>query len=144
MPTRRSSNIASKLVRSWSQTGSKLVRSRFEAGRREVHDHLRTCLRPASNLLRTSLEPDSVMEFGFKFLCSSPCNTRWLCLSVIAEKTVVDTLHSSQRELLYFPLKIDSFLLGLDPDLIHDSSGQSEPTTQTASRSVQPFFSRAH
>jgi len=42
---------ASKLIRSWSQTGS---------------NQFRTCLRLASNLLRTSFEPDSVMEFGFK------------------------------------------------------------------------------
>jgi len=30
----------------------------------------------------------------------------------------------------------------VDPHLTHDSYGQSDPTTQTASRSVQPFLHR--
>ena len=40
-----------------------------------------------------------------------------------------------------FPtLKIAPSIGNLGPHLIHDYLGSSEPTTQTASRSVQPFF----
>jgi len=39
-----------------------------------------------------------------------------------------------------FPLKITPSHGDLDPHLTHDSLGPSEPTTQTASQSVQPFL----
>jgi len=57
-------------------------------------------------------------------------------------------LHSSRQKvpILYngrpFPPKLPLPMGDLDPHLTHDSLGPSEPTTQTASWSAQPFSRR--
>jgi len=62
--------------------------------------------------------------------------------------SAVSATHSSRQKvpLFYkgqpFPTKLPILIGDLDPHLIHDSLGKSEPTIQMASRSVQPFSHR--
>jgi len=65
-----------------------------------------------------------------------------------ANRSVQPFLQSSRQKVLIlysgrpFPPKLPLPMGDLDPHLIYDSLGPSEPTTQTASRSVQPFLHR--
>jgi len=84
-----------------------------------------------------------------------PGECDWTCASFglpesttqTGNRSVQPLLHSSRQKVPMlnngrpFP-KIAPSHVGLDPHLIHDSLGQSEPTVQTASRSVQPFSHR--
>ena len=99
--------------------------------------------------------PNMVGSIGFVRwrYCAPPCNTCFLGPILVynetASRSVHPFIHSSrqrveivQKRLSLSPLKIAPSHRGTEPHLIRDSLGLPESSTQTGSRSFQPFLHR--
>jgi len=69
-------------------------------------------------------------------ILAPPGEYDWTCASFIPPES------TTQRANQPFPPKLPLFMGDYDPHIIYDSVGQSVPTIQMASRSVQPFSHR--